>query len=96
VQLFVPAYVPAIVVFVTPLAEPLMLALHVGEAEMDPTGKLMVNESEDPDTVPDSVPLKSMSPFWLEAVTVADTLAADWFVTQVMLPGPLESEVVPA
>lgn len=61
-QLLLPLYVPAIVVAVTPLAVPLIVALHVGEAEIDPAGKLTENVSDAPDTVPATVPLKSTSP----------------------------------
>jgi hypothetical protein len=74
VQLLFPVNVPATVEFVTPLADPLTVALQVGEEEIDPIGMLIVNESDVPAIVPASVPRKPTNPLWLVAVTDADTL----------------------
>src|SRR5438874_6197206 len=94
-QLLVPVYVPEIVVFVTPVAVPLMVAVQAANPETPPAGTEIVNVSEVPVRVPVSVPVKMTTPSEVFAVTGAEIEPADCDTVHVIVPAPLESEVEP-
>ncbi|MFL5479901.1 MAG: hypothetical protein ACJ79X_12865, partial [Gemmatimonadaceae bacterium] len=79
----------------TPVAVPSIDALQPGNPEMPPAAILMLNVSDVPVSVPDSVPLSATVPSSVAAVAVPDIAAPDCETIQVMVPGPVESDIEP-
>jgi hypothetical protein len=96
VQLFVPEYVPEIIVLVTPVAAPLTIALHPGNPDMPPVGAVIVNVKVVPESVPARLPLNATAPGCVVATTEPETELPDCDTVHVMFPGPVESEPAPA
>jgi hypothetical protein len=69
--------------------------VQLGEPDTPPGGTAMVNASVDPDSVPDTVPVKDTDPSGVFALAVPLTVLFVWVSCQVTGPGPVESDPVP-
>jgi hypothetical protein len=95
VHVLLPWYVPEILVFVTPRASPEIETAQVGRPEIPPTGTMIWKVRMSPTSAPEKVPLKTTDPDGVLAVTDPEGVVPVCVRTQVMLPGPVESEAVP-
>lgn len=94
-QLLVPVYVPEIVEPVTPVAVPLIVAVHPGNPDIPPVGTVMRNVNVVPERVPERLPAKATVPRGVVAITGPDTELPDCEIVHAMFPGPVESDADP-
>ena len=87
----VPAYVPMIAVLLT-VAVPLIEMLQVGKTETPPLGTAIVHASVDPLSAPIKLPVNTTVPALVNAITEPETVVPLWLNTQVICPGPDESD----